>query len=181
MRLNIEKQTIVTVGVFSAIILLIVAGIIVPTAGYIKKLNDETTNLKNYLERKYESTVHLKSSIKKIEEIKSIVDEYPKYFFRPGDELVLITALENTATKNKVTQKIENSNLDQKNIDQVKITLSVSGDYENVLNYIADLEQLKYFINLEKIQITSGGTKPGSTTSSAPTNLYLGLNLYVNK
>lgn len=181
MRLNIEKQTIVTVGVFSFIILLIVVGVIVPTAGYIKKLNDETTNLKNYLEKKYESTVHLKSSIKKIEEIKSIVDEYPNYFFKPGDELALITALENIATKNKVTQKVENSNLDQKTNDWVKMTLSVSGGYDNVLKYMADLEQLKYFINIEKIQLTSGGTKPNEIVSSTPTNLYFGLNIYVNK
>lgn len=181
MRLNIEKQTIVTVGVFSGVILLILLGVIIPTAQYIKRLNDETTELKNYLERKYETTAHLRSSIKKIEEIKLTVDEYSQYFFRPGDELLLITALENIANKNKVTQKIENSNLDQKSSDLIKVSLLISGDYEKTLGYLSDLEKLNYFLNIEKVQISSAGTRAGESVSTTPTNLYLDFSLYVNQ
>lgn len=181
MRLNIEKQTIVIVSVFSGIILLIVVGVIIPTTQYIKRLNDETTTLKNYLEKKYETTAHLRSSVKQIEEIKLAVTEYPQYLFKPGDELILITALENIANKNKVTQKIESSNLDQKASDLIKVSLSVNGKYENTLKYLSDLEKSNYFINIEKIQLTNAGTKPGESTSSTPTNLYLNFSLYVNK
>ncbi len=181
MRLNIEKQTTVTVGIFAGIILLIVLGVIIPTARYITRLNNETTDLKDYLERKYENTTHLRSSIKQIEEIKQVVNEYPQYFFKHGDELSLITALENIATKNKVAQKIENSNLDQKATDLVRVSLSVNGRYENTLKYLSDLEKLNYFINVEKLQLTSAGLKPGENASSTPTNLYLGFSLYVNQ
>lgn len=181
MRLSIEKQTIVTVGIFSGVILLVVLGVIIPTAQYIKRLNDETTTLKNYLERKYESTTNLRSSIKKIEEIKLAVNEYPQYFFKPGDELVLITALEDIANKNKVTQKIENSNLDQKASNSIRVSLSVNGEYEKTLKYLSDLEKLNYFINVEKLQLTSAGAKPGQSVSSTPTNLYLDFSLYVNQ
>jgi Tfp pilus assembly protein PilO len=181
MHLNIEKQTIVTVGIFSGIILLIVLGIIIPTARYITRLNNETATLKEYLERKYEATTHLRSSIKQIEEIKLAVNEYPKYFFKPGDELALITALENIANKNKVTQRIENSNLDQKASESIKVSLSVNGKYEKTLNYLSDLEKLNYFINIEKIQLTSAGLKPGESASSTLANLYLDFSLYVNQ
>jgi Tfp pilus assembly protein PilO len=181
MRLNTEKQTIVVVSIFSGIILLIVLGIIVPTAQYIKHLNDETTTLKNYLEKKYETTANLRSSIKKIEEIKMAVNEYSQYFFKSGDELSLITALENIAAKNKVTQKIENSNLDQKASGLIKVSLSVNGEYEKTLKYLSDLEKLNYFINVERLQLTSAGTKPGESASSTQTNLYLDFSLYVNQ
>lgn len=181
MRLNIEKQTTVTVGIFAGIILLIVLGVIVPTAQYITRLNNETTTLKDYLERKYETTTHLRSSIKQIEEVKQVVSEYPQYFFRPGDELALITALENIATKNKVIQKIENSNLDQKSAGLVRVSLSVNGQYGKTLSYLSDLEKLNYFINIERLQLTSAGLKPGESASSTPTNLYLGFSLYVNQ
>lgn len=181
MRLNLEKQTIITVGIFSGIIFLIVLCVIIPTGTYIKRLNDETTTLKNYLEKKYETTSHLKSTIKKIEEIKLVVNDYPQYLFKHGDELALITALENIANKNKVTQKIQSSNLDQPSSDLVKVSLAISGDYEKTLNYLADLEKLNYFLNIEKLQLTSAENKQNMNTSTVPTNLYLDFSLYVNK
>lgn len=181
MHLNIEKQTIITVGIFSGVILLVILGIILPTAQYITRLNNETSTLKDYLERKYETTAHLRSSIKQIEEIKLAVNEYPKYLFKPGDELALITTLENLASKNKVTQKIENSNLDQKASDLIKVSLSINGTYENTLQYLSDLEKINYFTNIEKIQLTSAGVKPGENASSTPTNMYLNFSLYVNQ
>jgi|GEM_PF-1357992 len=178
MRLNIEKQTMLTVGIFSGIIIVIVLCVILPTARYIKLLNNETAQLKEYLEKKYENTTNLRSSIKKIEEIKSVVEGYPQYFFKQGDELKLITTLENIALKNKVTQKIESSNLDQPNHNPVKMTVAINGDYERVLRYMTDLEKLNYFINTERIQLGAAGLKPGENASSTPTNLYLDLSLY---
>ena len=179
MRLNIEKQTIILVGIFSTIIVAIILGIILPTVKYIKNLNQETAALKEYLERKYENTANLRSSIKKIEEIKNVVNGYSQYFFEPGDELYLITTLENIANKNKVNQKIENSNLDQPNQEMVKMTLTINGEYERVLKYLADIERIDYFINIEKLQLAAASLKHGEVNvSSTPTNLYLDLSLY---
>jgi len=178
MRLNLEKQTILLVGIFATVIITIILGIILPTVKYIKKLNDETTALKEYLEKKYQNTINLRTSIKKIEEIKTIVAEYPNYFFNPGDELKLITTLETIATQNKVNQKIENTNLDQPNHNPIKITLTISGNYNQVLKYLADLEKINYYINVENIQLTNANKPKEENTSTTPTNLYLDLSLY---
>ena len=77
--------------------------------------------------------------------------DYDRYIFHSGNELNLITDLENIAIKNKVAQKIESSNLDNITNNTVVLTLKTSGTYSNVLNFLADLENYNYFLQMKKI------------------------------
>ena len=109
-----------------------------------------------------------------MEKIKSKVQLFPQHIFRRGDELKLITALENIAAKNKVSQKINGSNIDKVNAPTINISLSISGKYSNVLNYLADIENMRYFISAPQAQMYST-VDPSSKTETTYMNLELAL------
>lgn len=181
MKLNFERQTILTIAVFTGIFAAVIGGVIFPTMNYIKNLNLETEQLKTYLEKKFESSKHMRTAVSRVEELQVIVNDYPQYLYQAGNELELITTLENIATKNKVQQKIASSNLDQTNIKKIEIAMNISGEYKNVLKYLSSIEAAKYFLNIEKVQVTTAGANPNDTTTTNQANLYLELSLYVNQ
>lgn len=150
----------------------------IPTIRYIQNLNDDMSRLREYLEKKYENTRAIRSSKKMIDEMDSVVVSYPDYLFFKGDELKLITLLENLATTNNITQKIDNSNLDSIKGDTVNISLSLSGNYENILKYLSALEKEKYFFTVSTLRISSAYTLQNNNQKA--TTMNLDLMLYVN-
>ncbi|KKP59538.1 MAG: hypothetical protein UR53_C0001G0038 [Candidatus Magasanikbacteria bacterium GW2011_GWC2_34_16] len=180
MRLNLEKRTLLIVSAFSLTASLIIFAIILPTVNYINKLNTDTADLRNYLEKKYEKTIRLRTSVEDIQNIKQATTDYPQYIFNTGNELKLITTFENLAQKNKVDQKIENSNLDRITNQRITLNLNINGSYNNILNYLADLENLNYFIIVEQLQM-SPLVDRFNPTSTTTVNLHLNLSLYASQ
>ena len=178
MKSTVENRTIAMLTLFSVIIITVVLAVIWPTISYIKRIRQDTYELRAYLERKYESVANLKRSAKKIDELNDETLYFGQYLFRRGDELKLITALENLAVKNKVTQKIESSNLDKITGSRLTLTLALSGPYTQVLNYINQLEKINYFVIIEGLQLSPASTLTGPTNS---VNARLNLSLYVSQ
>ncbi len=178
MKLNTEKRTIIILTIFSVITLIIIFQIIFPTIRYIKNLEQDTNNLREYLEKKYENTKTIRTSKKKIEEIKSTVAKYPDYLFYHGDELKLITTLENIATRNQIIQKIDNSNLDKLD-DKLNLSLTLNGDYQNILKYLSALEKENYYFIITNLQLSSAFSPQNNNTNATIMNL--DLILYVNQ
>lgn len=179
MKLNHEKRVITLLALISVITLVIIFGIIWPTINYIKNLEKDTTSLRNYLEKKYEHTKSIRTSKQQIEEISSAVNQYSDYMFFQGDELKLITILENVATTNKITQKIDNSNLDKFSGDTINISLTLNGDYLNILKYLSALEKEKYYFNIRHLQLSSASSPQNNNPDATIMNL--DLKLYANK
>jgi len=177
LNLNTEKKTILILTIFSVVTLGIIFGIIFPTIKYIKNLEKDTNAMREYLEKKYENTKTIRTSKKKIEEVQSIVDSYPNYLFHNGDELNLITSLENLANNNKIIQKINNSNLDKPE-NMVTISLMLNGDYQNILNYLFALEKEKYYFIITDLQLSSAFNPQNNNTNA--TTMNLDIILYVN-
>lgn len=178
MKLNLEKKTIAVVIMFAVFCLGIIFGIIWPAVAKIRELNKQTGEIRAYLEQKYENTKNMRASKQKIEEIKIAAAEYPNFLFKTGNELSLITTMEDIAAKNKIKQKIENSNIDKITDQQIKISLNIEGTYLNVLNYLTDIENLNYFLNVRQLNFTPGA---GATDKNSPASLRLDLSLFVNQ
>ncbi len=176
MRLKQDQKLLIFIGVFGAFAILIFAGVIIPTVSYIKQADEDTNNLRIYLEKKYDRSVNAHESVKQIEKIKNDVATFDEYIYRNGNELKLITLLEDLALRASVTQKIVSSNLDQVTNQRVTITLSLIGTYQNALTYLAHLEQAPYFIAINRLSLTpvTDRTDP----SKSLVNLNLDLSLY---
>ena len=179
LKLNIEKRTILILTVFSALILIIVFVVIVPTISYIKDLNLQTNDLRQYLEKKYENSHSLLNSKQKIETIKNATAEYENYLFFKGDELKLITQLEDLSAHYQITQKISSSDLDKTLSNSIHISLVLNGDYQNMLQYLNALEKQNYFIHIENLQFSPGFSLISNNQEA--TILNLDLVLYASK
>jgi hypothetical protein len=181
MSFDLTKKTIVWVGILSVLALGIILGVVVPTLGYIKKTSEDSFKLRMLLEDKYEQSLRSHITRRKLEEIKiSSADFYP-FLFRAGDDLKLITFLENLSTKHNISQTITNSTLDKINTSHiVSVSMNINGNYTDILKYIADLEASDYFIYINEMQFT-----PSFSRNSEPVqnlaNLSFTIELYVNQ
>lgn len=175
-QLNPEKRALASVVGAAALVALTI-GIIWPTVGYISKINRETYDLRVYLEKKYENVSRLKNSVKKIDEIKAEAAAFPQYLFHSGDELKLITILENLATENKMGQRVESSNLDKITDSLVRFSLVVTGDYQNFFRYLRGLEKLGLFLNVERLYLVPTNNRD---EASRDVSAQINFTLYVN-
>lgn len=175
MRLNLERKIILITALFGLGSLIIVGLIIIPTISNIRKLDEETYTLRLALERKYQHSLNIRSSLQQIAKIKREVIIFPEHLLGSGQELQFITLLESLATKNAVAQKVMSSNLDSNHSQQITMTLAVVGDYQNVLRYLSDLESTPYFITITRLYVTPllDRTNPNAVPQSMSMNIDL--------
>ncbi len=147
-------------------------------------IQNKDKEIKEYLselERKSRGSQNLKEALEQARNTKVIISGFEKYLFKSGNELNLITDLENIAQTNKVTQKIESSNLDKIVNNTIFLTLRISGTYTDTLNYLMDLENYDYFLQIKTLDFNPVyDLKNPESPEGARTDLRLTLNLYVN-
>ena len=171
-NLSIEKRTILILTLFFLCIVVIIAAIIFPTASFIKNLSDDTGNLRQYLDKKYETNHSLLNYKQKIEEDKTAIEEYKNYIFFKGDELQLITKLESLSDKYQINQKINSTDLDKPG-NVIHITLTATGNYANLLQYLMAIEKQIYFLQIKNAHLSPGFSVPSDNPQAAILNLDL--------
>lgn len=140
-------------GIMLLIFLGIVFLIILPTVNHIGELDKDTYEMRLDLEKKYEHNRNLRTVLKELEKAMEATSNYNNFIFKSGQELQLITQLENMANKNNVIYRVNNSNLDNITNQRLTLSLNISGTYNNTLNYLADLENFHYFININRLYL----------------------------
>lgn len=170
--LDTEKKLILIVSLFIITIIGIYLIIVWPTISQIKTINKDTQNIKEYLERRHQNVMGIKNSQIKINEIREDVSSFINYFYFNEQELKLITNLEEIAHYQNVDQKINNYEIKNNN---VILSMDISGDYKDVINYLNELEKINYFININFLHLTKNLER-----NKTITKLRLELNLYVN-
>lgn len=175
MRLNLENKIKLVVIGFSLTVAAIIGGAILPTARDIYDINRETLDLRNYLEQKHKNALGLRQSAEKINAAKQQTGIFSAALYRAGDELKLITFLENTAAKNNLAQKIQAPNLDKPENKIIKFSLNLNGQYRNILEYLSDLEAAPYFIIINRLQLSDASRN--TSRSSAPNNNFDSINV----
>lgn len=166
------------VGSLVLVVLIIIFGVFLPTVSYIKTTTDETDRLRTYLEQKYEQSLRYRVTRNKVKEIKASSLDFTSHIFKKGQELALITYMENMAAKYNLNQSIISSNLDKITNNRINIDLNISGDYIKIFKYLSEIEASDYFFNIERLQIAPVYERNGEPTHN--TNLYLTLDLYVS-
>ncbi|MCX6779625.1 MAG: hypothetical protein NT034_00370 [Candidatus Magasanikbacteria bacterium] len=171
-NLSIEKRTILVLTLFFLSTVIIIMAIIFPTINFIKNLSDDTGNLRKYLDDKYEANHSLLNYKQKIEEDSAAITEYKSYLFFKGEELQLITKLENLAEQYKLNQKINNTDLDKPG-NTIHISLTLTGNYANLLQYLLALEKDVYFMQVKSLHLSPGFSTPTDDPQAAILNLDL--------
>jgi Tfp pilus assembly protein PilO len=124
------------------------------------------------------STENLRDSLARIKTVGNRIENFDQYLFSPGEELALITDLENMALKNKIAYKIGSSNLDNYTDNRLDIELSLSGLLTNMIKYVNDLESYKYVISIRRMEFSPSGAVSQENSAQVNANLRLLLSLY---
>ncbi len=173
-----EQKIIGLVAALSLMVVAIVAGIVYPTITYINRVNQDTLNLRIYLEKRYENVKKMHNSREKVSEIKETVARYNQYLFYPGDELLLIIYLENLANSHQVEQKIDSTNLDKPDKRRIDIALTLTGNYQSLLRYLSELEASDYFFNVTQLHWSAAASGDGRLSQA---QMRIQLSLYVDQ
>jgi len=178
-------------NVFCRTIILLAIGLIINatliTASYytFKITKNKINIIENeilMLDKQHLEIHSLRENLTQIKKIETDIADYEKHIFLRKDkldDLRLIEDLEALAHKNKVTQKIITSNIDNIKSEKIEITLSTTGNYTNIFEYLNDLENYIYFINIEKIELTPQIAR--TQDDNLPVNLLLKISLYAQQ
>jgi len=174
MKLDVEKKLIITVGIFLIVASVVAITIVAPTVKQINDINRDTKQLRIYMEKKHENIMGIRQTKIKAEEVKEEVFSFINYFYYPERELKLITELEGVSAKNQIEQKINNYVVEGQT---VKLSLSTTGDYQNSINYLNELENLNYFLKIDFLHLNQ---EQNRNDKKPITKMNLELSLYVN-
>jgi len=170
--------------IFPVFFIIIYFGII-PAIDSIKNLRAELISQKIELEEKINQDKNIASLNERIKRIEPQLEILNKIFINKNRELDFITNLESVEKKNSITQKLTinpPTSDEKKLIKTVPITIEASGRYVNILQYLADIEALPYYVNVNKIEITRDTEKIfNKSTSDIGANdvrMLIGANTY---
>lgn len=154
---TIRKKIIILVSISSALFIIILILIIFPLRqGIINKSNQIYDN-RVALELANRQKLDTTTTQKNYDKILKDLDELDKVFVKEKTTLQFIDTLEKTADSTGVTQEINLS--DQKetldSIKKVPISLSITGDYRNLLKYLSKLDSLDYYLNFNLINLSA--------------------------
>jgi len=184
-NLNAKNKIILSVCLFLVICLILLYSIVLPNIKRIKYLQKSIINQKIEAEQNLIEQQNITQVNKKIQQIESQVDTLYSIFINTNKELEFITTLEGIASKNNITQTI-NLNFDaistKQSYQEIPLNLDVKGTYNNLINYLIDLETLRYYINIHSFSITmlSSGQSPkdGGLVASPNYTMNLSANTY---
>lgn len=160
-KINSRKMIILTIAFFLFVVIVSIFFIMIPNTKLIKQSSEQITKERAELEaslNKIQNPEDLKDGVNKLELKINSVEEN---FMNKGNELELIKILENIALKNNLIQSIspENSKKDANlPFQAMNIKLSINGNFKNIIDYIQDIETLKYYININSMSFTKSQT-----------------------
>ncbi|HQF57050.1 MAG TPA: hypothetical protein PK831_00915 [Candidatus Magasanikbacteria bacterium] len=178
MKLPLIKKLFLSLIILVIIIFAICIIVLYPTIKTIISLGSEITEIQQEVEEKYDLSKKLRRSLQEIDQVEKNTNQYAKAYIKRGDELSIITALENMATENNIDQTInitfiENQPTDKNALAQYyKISFVNNGYFSDQISYLDSLNKLPYYliiqnINLEKRNKKSGEINPLTLTFEA--------------
>ena len=132
-----------------------------PSLKIIQTLNNQIYEQRVELEKMYRRGQILKQTIKEYEQVKPQISSLQQIFVNRGQELELITALENIASATNINQNIKLGVTDNLNKNQkLPLELQVTGTTAQIINYLAGLESLNYYLNIDTVRLVNSQTEP---------------------
>jgi len=158
---NFKKATIKQkIALFFFIFLLaeltITYTVLIPTIKAIIEKKELILMQKIELEEKISREKNMAKLSEKLKIIKPQIEIIENTFINKNRELEFITTLEGIALKNNVIQKLnlKTANNLEKNYIKIPLNINVQGAHDNILNYMVDLENYKYYININSLQFS---------------------------
>lgn len=154
----------ITTSIIALVILTItmIIFIIYPSASRIKELGHEIDIQKNELDAIYARGQNLNKTIKQYAIVKPKINELNNIYLQTGEELKLITDLEQSATTTGVNldKQLASNKDDQGGIKILPLQLTVVSDFSGIIKFIGELEKMNYYLNISNVRITKSTNNP---------------------
>jgi len=162
LKFNLKNKITASSAGFLIIILSLIYFIVIPTIKDIKAMGQTIEAQREDLEKKYIKGQSLKQLTENLSKIEPKLELLDQIFINKNRELEFITSLENEANKNQVSQKInlsEPQQIENQNFQKTNLQLLTNGNFIKQLQYLINLENLKYYINVKllELSLTSDG------------------------
>lgn len=181
-KLTPKQKIFVVSALFVGLIAAISICIVVPVIKDIRNLNQQIYEQRLSLEKKYVQRFSMRRIIANFREIHDNMSKVLSIFLLPDDEITFITMLEEKADKNGVNLKIyflpqeKNDYPDGK--QKFDLTLTVEGDYKNIVGFTNDVEKLDTYVLLNSVSlITKTGFAEGVVSASLKGYVYKNIDL----
>lgn len=154
---TIRKKIIILVSLASALFLIILFLVILPLTKRITNENKNIYDNRVALEIANQQKSDTATTQKNYDKIIKDLDELDKIFIKDKTALQFIDALEKTADAAGVTQEINLSDKKEMvgSFKKVPISLTITGDYRNIIKYLSQLETLDYYISFNLLNFSS--------------------------
>ncbi len=159
-KLNFQNKSITIIVLLLLVNLVIIYFATIPTVAKIKSLHGEILNLKIDSENKITREKNMNDLNDKIKKISPQLEKINQIFINKNREIEFITTLESLEEKNNVQQTLNldiNNSQKGEGFNKVPIEISATGNFENLTNYLLDIETLNYYINFDNILIQKTG------------------------
>ena len=156
MKLKLPIQNLVKylalIVIFVAVILLLA----LPNYSNLQLIYSNLTVEAQDLESKYIAGEGLEKSSDDYNTISAELPSYESLFIKQGEELLLVTKLEELADEYNLTQKLDlglTKTEINENVIQVPFNFIIEGTFDNFLSYLDILYQMPYYLTIQNIDL----------------------------
>ncbi len=180
-KINLKQKIFFSIFISFVFLFLLSFFVILPSIQSMIDITIETKSVKNILDMKMSRAVDHHTAVKNYQTVKSNIHLLDQIFIQKSDSLLFVDQLENIAEKNNVSQSANliNKNEEKKDFYSIiPLQVSVSGEEDDILNYLKDLEDLDYYINIKDVDITNNVIK-GISNKQIAESISLGRSMVI--
>lgn len=182
---SIKNKLIIAVIVIVIVLAAISIGVVYPATKKIGELNSAIAKIQNEMEQKYENSQKLRRTMRELENIESETKKFQEATVKLGDELSIITQLENLALKHNIDQTMNVSfvgteaKIKKPGTEYYELSFLNNAFFENHINYLDDLENLPYYVIIKGIKLEKRQGSLTDNTEKTPVTLSFNAKIYV--
>lgn len=145
---------------------------------YVSGLSEKTAELKGDIESKQIKINHIQNVNKSAEKTSEDGVKILNYFIKPDGAIDFVSSVESTAgdfslkyNTNSI-DNVENDVLGGQGKDLLKMSMTLSGSWKNILKFLTYVESLPYAVQVERVELSStspiaSNIAPAGTSSSS--------------
>lgn len=155
-KITPKLRLIIFLSIFVLGDLLILSFVVYRSVKEIYNLNKFINDERARLEEKYQKRKTARLTVENFNKIREELPGLETTIIHAGDELSLVTALEEAASKNNISQKINLSPREDKKTfgDRINITLNVDGQFQDFIHYLNDIERMKILLIIDNLSLS---------------------------
>ena len=156
---NLYNDYLIYFGFVVGFLILMIVFVVYPAFAKIIAIKTEISQEKAQLEKKLSIGLNTKIIKEELETVEKSLSVLDSTVLNKGQELDILTFLENSAAKNKLTVKSLKPDFSHKtvgpSIDKISLALDVSGNFNDILRFLSDLDSSSFYLATDELSLYS--------------------------